>query len=387
MPTINNDTRPKIASLEGLRGVAVGLVFMVHYAVAWTLVFPQAANDSTATGVAADIAFSLGNAGVDLFMALSGYLIYDHLASRPQRFTGYLGRRMRRIFPAYLVVLAIYVSLMLLDPNKSKLPASMSASVAYVVECALLIPGFFGHEPIVGIAWSLTYEILFYLLLPVLIAVTDLRHRSWNQRVAVLSGVGLLVLLATAITGDNERVIMFVGGMLAREFLVRFRYSFPRPITAEIAALAVVGATFLYMAVLRGPLPFTYPLFPHSIIRSSALFIAFPMLLAVTLGVHGVCRRLFEWLPLRLLGEISYSFYLVHNLAMRVALPLVKAHASPSAPQALYWLAMPAAFAFCLVPALVLYATIERPISLRRPILPRDAVKLGMRLIATAPNS
>src|ERR1700744_1963660 len=108
MPTINNDTRPKIASLEGLRGVAVGLVFMVHYAVAWTLVFPQAANDSTATGVAADIAFSLGNAGVDLFMALSGYLIYDHLASRPQRFTGYLGRRMRRIFPAYLVVLAIY---------------------------------------------------------------------------------------------------------------------------------------------------------------------------------------------------------------------------------------------------------------------------------------
>jgi exopolysaccharide production protein ExoZ len=389
MPQILGTAKPKIASLEGLRGLAIALVFMVHYAVAWTMIFPHAADDSTFTGLFADMAFSVGNSGVDLFMALSGYLIYDHLMLRPQTFAAYLGRRVRRIFPTYLVVLSIYVMLMLLDPAKSKLPTNAAAAMAYVTECALLIPSFFGHEPIVGIAWSLTYEIAFYLLLPLVILATGLRQRSWHIRVIILLCVAAVIVLATTSIGHHERVIMFVGGMLAREILVRWRYAFPRPVLVEVSLLAVVILAVIYMALTRGPLAFTYPDPPQSIVRSLVLTVAFPAVLIASLGVHGVCRRLFEFQPLRLFGEFSYSFYLVHNLTIRIGLPLVMAHVSSGIPSRFYWLAMPATFAVCAVAGLGLYAVIERPLSLRQPVLSPilNVIRSMRRDIAVEPNS
>jgi exopolysaccharide production protein ExoZ len=358
----------KIASLEGFRGVAVLLVFLVHYSVAWTMLFPGTANDNSMTGVLADMAFSVGNAGVDLFMALSGYLIYDHLMQRPQSFASYFGRRVRRIFPVYLVVLTIYVLLMLVDPAKSKLPTDPVAAVMYVIECALLIPGIFGREPIVGIAWSLTYEVMFYLLLPLLIWATGLRRRRWIERVAILCIVFVSIVLVALSIRMHERVIMFVGGMLTREALIRWSGEFPRPRLIEATALMLLASVLIYVTVWRGPAPFAYPEFPHAFIRSLALCISLSLLLATALGTHGVCRKAFESTPLRLMGEFSYSFYLIHNLTMRIGLPVVASHIRPAMAGWFYWVAMPIALAICIIPGLGLYGLIERPFSLRRPI-------------------
>jgi exopolysaccharide production protein ExoZ len=372
MAEIQDAGQAKIAALEGMRGMAILLVLMVHYAVAWTILFPQAAHDTTSTGLMADIIFSLGNSGVDLFMALSGYLIYDHLMTRPQPFITYFGRRVRRIFPAYLAVLSVYVVLMLMTPSKSKLPLEPIDAIIYIIECALLIPAFFGKDPIVGISWSLTFEILFYLLLPLLIFTTGQRRRGWLARVVILCCVGGLIALVAQIVGGQsgqERFIMFVGGMLAREALVRCSYKFPRPILVESLALLTLMVALAYMAYWRGPEPFVYPLFPQAFHRSLILCIAFSAMLAGSLGVHGICRRVFEFTPLRLLGEVSFSFYLVHNLAMRITIGAVAPCVTPGMADTFYWLAMPFAFILCLIPGLLLYVLIERPISLRRPIM------------------
>jgi peptidoglycan/LPS O-acetylase OafA/YrhL len=357
-----------IPALDGVRGVAILLVFTVHYAVAWTMLFPAAANDANATGLFADMAFSLGNAGVDLFMALSGYLIYDHLMRKPQGFAPYFRRRARRIFPPYLVVLAIYVGLMLLDPAKSKLPAQFAGAVIYIVECALLIPGFFGRPPIVGIAWSLTYEMLFYLLLPLLIFTTGLRRRGFFTRLTCLLLVATGLLLFAYHVQFHERTVMFISGMVVREVLVRCRYALPRPRLTEGVAIAGVCVAVGYMALWRGPMPFTNVEFPQSFWRALVLATAFPAMIATSLGVNGIFRAVFEFRPFRRLGEVSYSFYLLHNLTMRVALAWLIPHVTPAMAGGFYFLAMPMAFLVCLVPGLVLYALIERPFSLRRPV-------------------
>jgi len=369
MMDVHATGRPKIASLDGMRGLAVLLVLLVHYSVAWTLLFPQAANEATFTRLMADVAFSLGNAGVDLFMVMSGYLIYDHLMIRPQPFPVYFGRRVRRIFPTYLVVLAIYVVLMLIQPEKSKLPHDPIEAIIYIIQCALLIPIFFGKEPIVGIAWSLTYEILFYLALPLLIYVTGMRYRNWSTRIAILASIAVLISCITYAAEAHERIIMFVGGMLARESLVRRSYRFSRPRLMEGAALLIFVISIGFIAYWRGPSSFVYPEYPEALGRSYLLFIGFSTLLLATLGTDGICRRIFEWVPLGLIGEISFSFYLTHNLTMRIVIGFLLPHVSSSIAEMFFWLALPFTFVLCLIPGLAIYMLVELPLSLQRPTM------------------
>ena len=69
----------QLRSMEGLRGLAVFLVFLVHYV---TLAKPWLAPASFSTRVA-DGLHNIGNTGVDLFFVLSGYLIYGSLIRKP----------------------------------------------------------------------------------------------------------------------------------------------------------------------------------------------------------------------------------------------------------------------------------------------------------------
>ena len=70
----------QILPMEGIRGFAVFLVFLVHYVCAiepWLL-------ESSSTFQVATYIRSIGNIGVDLFFVLSGYLIYGMLIKKPR---------------------------------------------------------------------------------------------------------------------------------------------------------------------------------------------------------------------------------------------------------------------------------------------------------------
>src|SRR5580693_1407240 len=87
-----------VPAMEGVRGLAVFLVFVAHYL---TLAEPWL----PAAGIGREISsrlMSLGLAGVDLFFVLSGYLIYGSWIRRRPRLGSYLWRRAQRIYPAFL---------------------------------------------------------------------------------------------------------------------------------------------------------------------------------------------------------------------------------------------------------------------------------------------
>src|SRR5262245_44115337 len=113
--------------MEGLRGFAVFLVFLVHYATLFKpWMFEKTAIYAFATGL--QIA---GSGGVDLFFVMSGYLIYGSLIERKQRFGRFMWRRLERIYPTFVVVFAIYVFLSFVFRSENKIPSKMSEGLIY----------------------------------------------------------------------------------------------------------------------------------------------------------------------------------------------------------------------------------------------------------------
>jgi exopolysaccharide production protein ExoZ len=358
--------------MEGLRGFSIALVFLVHYSLALA---PWVPVDSTTFRVMR-AASGIGNAGVDLFFLLSGYLIYGTLMRRRQPLGRYVMRRARRIYPTFLVVLFVYVALSLIAPAFSKLPAGRTAQLLTLLENVLLLPGIVQTAPVVGVAWSLSYEMFFYLSLPVIIGALTLRTRSRAYRASAFAVVfALIVANALLFHGLHVRLIMFVAGILLHETIDSGLLGARHMRFADRVAPLLVAACFFAVWRLReartgpGLLAALAGADPHSeILEAVALFVAFFSLTLAALGGTGVIARLFAVTPLRLLGNISYSYYLVHNLTLRVLFTgaAVVHHPNGREP-AMFWVSLPFAFVITLVPAALLFLLVERPLSLSRP--------------------
>jgi len=108
----------RIVPMEGLRGIAILMVLLVHHAFrfkAWVVPGSWAEDY-------AGFAHAAGQAGVDLFFALSGYLVYSLALARRGTVTEFIVRRLRRIYPPFLAVTAVYVAIFIAAPGVAKWP-------------------------------------------------------------------------------------------------------------------------------------------------------------------------------------------------------------------------------------------------------------------------
>ena len=153
-----NTTHNKITSLDGLRALAVMAVMLVHIG------FPG---------------FVLGGLGVDLFFALSGFLI-THLFIREHRLSGRVNllqfwvRRCLRLMPVYWVYLsAITVSIMLgygeLHEHAGWTPNEYIASMWLYFVNYVPSGGIWSEQHLTIHLWSLAIEEQFYLVWPLVI--------------------------------------------------------------------------------------------------------------------------------------------------------------------------------------------------------------------------
>lgn len=351
-----------VRPMEGLRGFAVFLVFLVHYA---TLIEHWLATDASVRPLA-EALHTVGNTGVDLFFVLSGYLIYGSLIARRQPFARFMARRIERLYPAFTVVFVLYVALSFLFPAESKIPPDTGEALAYLVQNFLLLPGLFPIEPMITVAWSLSYELFYYLVIPLVIGSLGLRQRSaaWRSVFFVAAGAALLVWCALA--GGHVRLALFIAGILLHEAMKAPRV--PTPSSG-------VGGLALVVGLLGTLLPWEGPM--GGSLNTLLLCVSFFLLcLASFRAPLAPLARLFSWSPMRWLGNMSYSYYLVHGLALKAAFLAM----SVLMPRAVFdswffWALMPVMFAITLAPSALLFLAVERPFSLARETAPpREAV-------------
>jgi len=389
-PTDSSPRHKRNCAIEGVRGVAILLVFLCHYA---DIVVPQfklsAGWQKAAQGLS-----QAGRSGVALFFVLSGYLIYRTVARKDFHLLRFWGRRVQRIYPAFLAVFSIYLTMWLLGAGSDKTGEQLSSRIphntsawCYVVENLLFLPGIFPLKPLMNVAWSLSYEWFFYLAIPLGAAALGRIARPLVRLsvVVVLCGVYLLASYCkpavsyAPLTGfvdfaaAHNGLVMFLAGVIVYEVLqlespgsrVLARWEWP-----AVGTILLCLCVPFYFGFLRSPSHA-----PVSSQRSDAgiaacLFVAYGLLLCFSLRGSGFIERAMSFKPLRSLGNISYSFYLIHGIPIHVAAAFAarSSHllgAASIASVAAMLLFLPVCLLFTTCVSLALFVTVERPASLR----------------------
>jgi peptidoglycan/LPS O-acetylase OafA/YrhL len=291
----------RLEGIEASRGVAASLVVLAH--VARHLDRASGAPLMTA-------AFRFGHAGVDVFFVISGFIIlFVHAADvgDARRLAHYAARRATRLLPTYWVALALTVVLAVGGGHGVPSFAALAWSVT-------LAPS--DQPMLLGIAWTLQFEVLFYVLFGVLVAnrtAGTLALTMW------LASAGLTAMTAWRASWLPDQfaapfVFEFFLGMAAA--LTVQRGGVPRPdvFLAAGILLFVTAAVLEDSGLLDG------------FGAAARLAYGVPSALAV-LGIAEADRRDARRVPamLRALGGASYSIYLFQFVFIGIVWQVMRA--------------------------------------------------------------
>jgi len=312
-----------------------------------------------------------GAVGVWLFFALSAFLLTLTFAARPERISQpsrlrhYAVRRIKRILPAYYF--------------------------AIVVVALITGSGFsflwkhFAFIRASGIFWTIPQEVLFYALLPPLVALHPYVFRR-NFAVTILGLSAIAVSANLWLTGSvfalhgNGKLLTFHLGIFVTGMVFAYAYQYPAlaRIVARPAlnrALDLLGLLVLVFLVFSAPyyfdeylasIPWLGSLDPRLGLRyKNAYGVLSGLLIYITMVCEG---RLTHWilssLALRALGVVSFSVYLFHVVVLnRLGFRLLDL----SAGNALFLFTLTATF----VIACVVYSLLERPFLQLPPARPK----------------
>jgi exopolysaccharide production protein ExoZ len=354
----------RIIPMEGLRGFAAILVFFVHF-------YDQFGAYIINTWVQSIMRFmaSIGHAGVDLFFVLSGFLIYGIMMNRQFHFVRYLLRRIQRLYPIFIAVLAIYLILFFILPEHSKLSTTFNSTILYIMANLAMLPGMIKIEPIIAVAWSLSYEWFFYLIMPMLMALLSIRRwkSCWRASFFMLMAIAYWIS-STLGWVHHPRLILFTAGILLWELWKsnNIHKGFSKwgelaAIIAFVCSLALIGMSKLN----SGPVELILSKVPHY--YAPFLFITLFFLVAFGLFFKGILFSVFSWAPLRWVGNMSYSYYLIHGLVLHGLNYFFRIAIKENYLNTLMLLIMLLiSIAITLASAGILYLAIEKPLSISK---------------------
>lgn len=153
-PTTGTRAAPQLISLQALRFLAAGMVVYVH----------ALATYADKIGPMSDIPTpaALGELGVKLFFCISGYIIYlssGYLRAGAASVIDFMQRRLTRIAPLYWTATLLYALKLALQND--------APALSDILRSLFFIPYADTHglmRPVLGVGWSLNFEMMFYLL-------------------------------------------------------------------------------------------------------------------------------------------------------------------------------------------------------------------------------
>jgi len=317
-----------IASIDGLRAIAVTAVVLYHLGISW---IPG------------------GFLGVDLFFVISGYvitrLILDSInQSSALDLREFYAARLRRIYPAFIFMVVctiIFIGVWAPEAIKrflSDLPYALTGSINWLLVARH--QDYFetiGRPPLLQHTWSLAVELQFYLIWPIIL-LTVLKYFGKKNiarialLIAITSGVTLFLVSLQLDQSNAQQVShiyfgtdthslgLFLGSALAVSWI-------PQNLSADIEkraqdvvdAIGVVGLLGLIAAFLF-----------IDETNASLYRLAFPLAgifgcLVIISLVHPASRfaPLISSAPFRWIGQRSYGIYIWHWVIFQVTRPSV----------------------------------------------------------------
>jgi peptidoglycan/LPS O-acetylase OafA/YrhL len=283
--------------IDGLRAIAVLAVIAFH-------TFP-----SVVSG---------GFVGVDVFFVISGFLIsgiiFDDMRGRDFSLQKFYARRVRRIFPALILLLAVTAVVgwwVLLPDDMLRLGKQMLSSAAFMSNFYFWFQsGYFSPDaqtfPLLHL-WSLGVEEQFYIVWPLILL--SLRKRpSWTFA-AILMFAAFSFLLNILLIGRHE-ADFYAPFTRAWELMlgaaVAWSIRGPRASSLRTTELArIVGFAAILAAMLMFKEQSNYP-------GWLALVPTLGTSVLLWMPGNGLTARLLSFKPTVYVGRISYPLYLWH---------------------------------------------------------------------------
>jgi exopolysaccharide production protein ExoZ len=356
-------SQQKLGSVHGLRGIAALIVVLMHFSSFLQPVAPQLSTF-----------LSNGYLGVDVFFVISGFIIYISTEEPSTRhsLTFFVRRFCRVALPAW-VALALCVAI---QPPYFK---DLILSVLFI-PLQNAAPPFYGYSVLI-VAWTLTYELVFYLIFSIALSF------GWGRRHRGVMATFLIVVLYALSQGKDccsldpySAPLFILDGLRFPDQLL----SIPgNPISLEFAVGIFLGWVYVNNRLTRTgatALLLTAPLTFYLIVKFQ--YVAGHGLdrggiLAAAIVLYILCleawndnrgqansnqpRRGRDFnVALLLLGEISYSMYLLHPSIKGLVLKLqasVPAFSSAS----MNVVAFGVALVLTLVGSAVFYRWVELP--------------------------
>ena len=289
-----------LQGFDTIRGFAACLVALGHCSWATYPVFADTQMIIPIIGFAVK--------AVPIFAVLSGFLIYRSARSIASLadLRAYVVRRFFRIYPVYLAaVLACFV---IGQYVASIQHTGFAFFMADVFMFNVVSWPAYANPP----AWSLYIEVAFYAFMPLALITVG------QRRMLLLAS---LAIAAMVLADHPSRVFVlwryFMFGIVASELSPRIERWAPGVFAVGIFLLAVdfLGPRGDWLAALHIGLV-------HEDLSSLGLGISVAMILMSLPHLPKIGATL-NWLPLRIIGVISYSVYLTHFFYIRASFPVI----------------------------------------------------------------
>jgi peptidoglycan/LPS O-acetylase OafA/YrhL len=281
----------RLQGLDSLRGMAALAVVLFHYTFGYNEVVGK-----HMPGL--DLIATDGHFGIYLFFIISGFVIFMTL-ERSAKAADFSVSRFARLWPPYLVC-AGFTSLLIvaLDFNPNHL------TVGDALLNVLMMNKLLGNISIDPSYWTLTYEVLFYAGAAMIFFGLKIKRLEW----ACLAWLGLAFVARVSTFNERHQRL---GVLLGVDFCHFF--------VLGMMIYLIYQRRTDWLTWSTAILAFSMTLFGPSYNPGAIKLWQFMLMTALfVLVVWLVAERKIRFLnvaPLLFLGEISYSLYLVHQIA------------------------------------------------------------------------
>ena len=292
----------RLYNLDYLRGLAAFGIMIYHY-LGWTI----------GTYTANTFMGRLGIYGVSIFYILSGltlyYVYYNNMKPSKEDVLSFLKKRVFRIYPLLWLVTIITIILSKSVPNFTNLLFNLSGLFGFIA----------WNKDIAGGVWSIGNELVFYVFFVFFV----LFMKSYKTLMMLLSLAILVlylyfafVILQPDITLNEQwknyanplnQVFLFLGGFLLGIFFHNIKFKNAFIITLLLFAIGL----FTFYPATGDVIKIVIGL--NRLVFTVCCFIICTCFYKLTLKFPAFIHT-----PLTLLGEASYSVYLLHPIVWRV---------------------------------------------------------------------